>query len=90
MQRHISICPIDPELPDSPTGSPRRHADLQNELESHAYGDVDGSNTAENVSVTPGLHARGAVSRMAPAWENQKGPGAKRTRRMHAPRCRAL
>ena len=51
-QRHISIHLIDPELPDSPTGSPRRHADLPNELEGHAYGDVDGLNTPENVSVT--------------------------------------
>ena len=37
-QRHVSICLLNPEPPDSPTGSPRRHADLPNELESHAYG----------------------------------------------------
>ena len=86
MQRHVNIRPIDPELPDSPTGSPRQHADLQNELKSHAYGDVDGSNTAGNVSVTPGLHARGAVSHRG----EQKGPGTKRTRCMHAPRRREL
>ena len=36
MQRHISIHPIDPEQPDSPTGSARQHADLPNKPEGHA------------------------------------------------------
>ena len=70
-QRHVRICLIDPEPPDSPTGSPRRHANLPNKLESHTYGGVDSSNTPENASVTPDLPARGAVSRMG----EPKGPG---------------
>ena len=77
-RRHVSIHLIDPEPPDSPTGNARQHLDLPDELESHtntlnmrrhAHGDVDGSNTPENASVTPDLPARGAVSRMGePEW----------------------
>ena len=79
-RRHVSIHLIDPELPDSPTRNARQHSDLPDELEGHtntlnmhrhAHGDVDvdGSNTPENVSVTPDLPARGAVSRMGePEW----------------------
>ena len=73
MQRHISIHPIDPEQPDSPTGSARQHANLPNKPEGHAntpnmrrnaHGNVDGSNTPENESITPDSPVRGAVSRI--------------------------
>ena len=37
-RRDVSIRLLDPELPDSPTGSSRQYADLSSELESHAYG----------------------------------------------------
>ena len=77
-RRHVSICLIDPEPPDSPTGNARQHSDLPDGLESHTntlkmrrhvHGDVDGSNTPESVSVTPDLPARGAVSRVGePEW----------------------
>ena len=72
-QRYVSIHPIDPKLPDPPTGSPRWHAELPDGLKSHAttlnmrrhaHGNVDGSNTPENVSVTPDLLAKGAASCM--------------------------
>ena len=59
--------------------------DLPNELEGHVYGDVDGLNTPENVSVTPEL-----PEAQYRAWESQKGPGTEQMRRMHAPTRRAL
>ena len=61
-QRHVSIRQIDRELPDSPIGSRTRHADLPDGLESHentpkmrrhVHSDVEGSNTPENVPVSP-------------------------------------
>ena len=70
-ERHISIHPIDLEQPDSPTWSTRQHADLLNKPEGHAnipnmhrnaHGNVNGSNTPENESVTPDSPVRGTVS----------------------------
>ena len=63
----------------------RQTRDLPNELEGHVYGDVDGLNTPENVSVTPELPEAQYC-----AWECRKGPGTEQMRRMHAPTRRAL
>ena len=94
-QRHVSIRQTDREIPDSPTGSRRRYADLPDGLESHentpkmprhAHSDVDGSNTPENAPVTylPEEQYRAWVS------PKQKSSGTRWTRWTHAPRRRAL